>query len=317
MKLGSIFDVEKPKTTVKNHFEYDANGINFVSSGEKNNGVVDKVKENEEYPIYPPGVITVPLKGTVLHANLQQDYFYCAHQIAILSPKKEFKDLDDRQKLFYALAIRQNKYKFNYNRQADRTLEDIVLPDPSHIPEWIYNSSNLASKKKNILNLKSEYRNRELSSHEVPLEKLFEVVYGVNLEQNKLTPSESGINFVSRTEKNNGVSGRVSLLSTVESQKPPAITVAAGGSVGSAFLQIEEFYSGRDLYVLYPKIEMTIAEMLFYCNCIRLNSYRFNYNRQANKTLGKILVPDLGAINKNFTNILNNTIDKNLKLFEL
>ena len=91
MKLGSIFDVVKPKTTVKNLFEYDANGINFVSSGEKNNGVVDKVKENKEYPIYPPGVITVPLKGTVLHANLQQDYFYCAHQIAILSPKKSLK----------------------------------------------------------------------------------------------------------------------------------------------------------------------------------------------------------------------------------
>ena len=109
MKLGSIFDVEKPKTTVKNHFEYDANGINFVSSGEKNNGVVDKVKENKEYQMYPPGVITVPLKGTVLHANLQQDYFYCAHQIAILSPKKEFEDV--AREFFYEIEEKMDDAK--------------------------------------------------------------------------------------------------------------------------------------------------------------------------------------------------------------
>ena len=42
MKLSSIFDIQKPKTTVKNHFEDDRSGINFVSSGEKNNGVSGK-----------------------------------------------------------------------------------------------------------------------------------------------------------------------------------------------------------------------------------------------------------------------------------
>ena len=150
MKLSSIFDIQKPKTTVKNHFEDDRSGINFVSSGEKNNGVSGKVKKNTEYPIYPPGVITVPLKGTVLHACLQQDYFYCAHQIAILTPKKKYKDINDRQKLFYVLAIRHNKYKFNYNRQADRTLGEIELPDPSDISKWIYNNNNIISQIKRL-----------------------------------------------------------------------------------------------------------------------------------------------------------------------
>ena len=38
---------------------------------------------------------------------------------------------------------------------------------------------------------------------------LFEVKYGSNLELNKLERDPAGINFVSRTERNNGVSAKV------------------------------------------------------------------------------------------------------------
>ncbi|RXA12905.1 hypothetical protein EQ902_16220 [Escherichia coli O157:H7] len=44
-----------------------------------------------------------------------------------------------------------------------------------------------------------------------PLSELFDVNYGLNLELNKLEKDSSGINFVSRTSKNNGVSARVKL----------------------------------------------------------------------------------------------------------
>ena len=43
----------------------------------------------------------------------------------------------------------------------------------------------------------------------VRLDSLFEVVYGSNLEFNKLEKSEGGVNFVSRTNNNNGISGKV------------------------------------------------------------------------------------------------------------
>ncbi|EIN9291753.1 restriction endonuclease, partial [Escherichia coli] len=43
------------------------------------------------------------------------------------------------------------------------------------------------------------------------LSELFDVNYGLNLELNKLEKDSSGINFVSRTSKNNGVSARVKL----------------------------------------------------------------------------------------------------------
>lgn len=125
----------------------------------------------------------------------------------------------------------------------------------------------------------------------VELQEIFNVKYGVNLELNKLTLSKDGINFVSRTAKNNGVSAVVEL---VEGKKPieaGVITVSGGGSVLEAFLQPEPFYSGRDLYYLEPKFKLTTAQKLYYCVCIRANKYKYNYGRQANRTLKHLKVP--------------------------
>jgi hypothetical protein len=125
----------------------------------------------------------------------------------------------------------------------------------------------------------------------VPINDLFEVVYGVNLELNKLEQSSDGINFVSRTSTNNGVSAKVNIIEGVKPQPPGTISVSGGGSPCEAFVQLEEYYSGRDLYVLYPKEKFSTEVLTFYCTCIRMNKFRFNYGRQTNRTLPNLLVP--------------------------
>jgi hypothetical protein len=127
------------------------------------------------------------------------------------------------------------------------------------------------------------------------LSTLFDITYGVNLELNKMTVCDKShpeaINFVSRTDKNNGVAAIVKKVDTIIPNPANTISVAGGGSVLASFLQYEPYYSGRDLYVLFPKKPMTEVELLFYCHCIRMNRYKYNYGRQANRTLGKINVP--------------------------
>lgn len=135
----------------------------------------------------------------------------------------------------------------------------------------------------------------------VELQDLFEVKYGVNLELNKLEQVSDGINFVSRTAKNNGVSAVVKELGNVDPIPAGVITVAGGGSVMEAFLQPKPFYSGRDLYYLKPKVEMSDAQKLYYCACIRANKYKYSYGRQANRTLRYINVPSLDEL-PNFLN---------------
>ena len=124
------------------------------------------------------------------------------------------------------------------------------------------------------------------------LSSLFECIYGTNLALNHLDVSKGGINFVSRISHSNGVSTTVEPLDDVEPLDAGLISVAVGGSVLSSFVQFEPFYTGRDVYYLKPKKPMSLKEKLFYCLCIKSNSYRYSYGRQANKTLGLLEVPD-------------------------
>lgn len=126
--------------------------------------------------------------------------------------------------------------------------------------------------------------------------RIFTVKYGVNLELDSLNEaSETGsVNFVSRCISNNGVSAKVEPISGLEPQAAGIISVAGGGSsVLSTYVQEEPFYSGRDLYLLIPKIELSKEAKMFITTIIEKNKYRYSFGRQANKTLPflEILLP--------------------------
>ena len=129
---------------------------------------------------------------------------------------------------------------------------------------------------------------------EFKLSEIFEINYGVNLELNncsECTKNEnSSVNFVARTAENNGVSAHVYKIGDIPPQKRGLITVAAGGSVLSTFLQTEPFYSGRDLYTLESKKKISDEAKLFIVTIIKKNRYKNSYGRQANKTLPDLIL---------------------------
>lgn len=127
------------------------------------------------------------------------------------------------------------------------------------------------------------------------LAEIFDIKYGVNLELNALEVCKDGINFVARTSRNNGVTARVRKIPYVTPIPAGTISVACGGSVMESFLQSSPYYSGRDLFFLTPKTEMSDEVKLFYCHCIRMNKFKYSYGRQANVTLPSLEVPVLSA----------------------
>lgn len=128
----------------------------------------------------------------------------------------------------------------------------------------------------------------------VPVGDIFTVAYGQSLELNALprTSGTTGVNFVSRTRANNGVSARILPPNTVKPSSPGTLTVALGGSVLETFLQPFPYVCGRDVAVLTPKQALSEQELLWFALCIRKNRYRFNYGRQANRTLAQLRIPD-------------------------
>lgn len=134
------------------------------------------------------------------------------------------------------------------------------------------------------------------------IKDLFDYKYGVNLElincQETNKTDENSVNFVARTSVNNGVTARVRIIEGIIPQKAGTLSLAVSGSVLSCFVQIEDYYSGRDLYVLTPKIDLTLEQKLFYAMCINKNAYRYSYGRAANKTFPDIEIPELEECNK-------------------
>ncbi|MDE0471463.1 MAG: restriction endonuclease subunit S [Ekhidna sp.] len=124
---------------------------------------------------------------------------------------------------------------------------------------------------------------------------LFEITYGVNLELVNMSECEmnnpNAIPFVSRTEKNNGISAFVEEEIDINTSPAHTLSVAVSGSVLSTFYQPKKYYTGFHIFILMPKIKMSVIEMLFYAKCINFNKYRYNYGRQANKTLKELLIP--------------------------
>ena len=126
----------------------------------------------------------------------------------------------------------------------------------------------------------------------VEIAALFDVEYGNQLDKNKMIASETGIHFVSRSSSELAIDGRVAPIMGLRPYEAGLITVALGGSVLSAFVQPEEFYTAQNIKVLKPKSPMTFNEKVYYCLAIGANRFRFTcHGREANKTIDKILVP--------------------------
>ena len=75
---------------------------------------------------------------------------------------------------------------------------------------------------------------------------IFHMEHGLNMELINYvqTDSNEGINFISRTSKNNGISAKIFPVKNIEPHEGGVLTCALGGSVLSTFVQEEPFYSG-------------------------------------------------------------------------
>lgn len=192
--------------------------------------------------------------------------------------------------------------RYSYGRKMRRdSISEIMLKLPTDSygnPDWKYMEkyvNNLHRKPLTTKNKKGDVPALDISKwKEFKVSDIFVVKYGVNLELNACVECDAddtnSVNFVARTAENNGVSAHVAQIDDVTPQKAGLISVAGGGSVLSTFLQTEPFYSGRDLYTLDSKDNISNAAKMFIITIIEQNKYKYSYGRQANKTLPDLLL---------------------------
>jgi len=317
-KVSSILTIDNGKGITQEEIEENEGDFTVVQSGEENNGVLGKINKNYckkmGYAMSEEPCLTVARSGSAGFVSFQRYGCVVGDSAKILKLPPEIATIE--RYLFIRTVLMASKFKYAYGRKVteDKYMsDDIELPvvhnsdgtvfidhskqysDMGYVPDW-----DCMEKYIKTLNYKPITTSNPVESHSIDFSgwkkfsigDLFIIKYGVNLELNACEEvtdkNDSNVNFVSRTEDNNGVSSRVTIIEGVEPQKEGVISIAGGGSVLSTFLQKEPFYSGRDLYTLEGKEEISDAAKLFIITIIEQNKYKYSYGRQANKTLPDI-----------------------------
>jgi hypothetical protein len=291
MRLDELFDVSYGNKFDLNKMTRTHSGIAFIGRRGFNQGVSGIVERLKEVDPYPPGLLTVALGGSkVLATFVQQNPFYTAQNVVVLRPLDPSMALRDR--LYYTLCIKANRYRYTaFGREANRTLRTIDVPGV--VPLLGDMTTPVKTMLQAMPNVSVPQDTHDGRSGRV--KEFFEVRYGHSLELNRLQlqSGPDSINFVSRTDRNNGVSARVRTPSGLRPGCPGELTVALGGTPLATFLQPQPFVCGRDVAILSAIEPMSDSEKLWRAMCIRANRYRFSYGRQANRTLGELILPPM------------------------
>ena len=169
-----------------------------------------------------------------------------------------------------------NKYRYNYGRQANRTLRDLLIPDLNSIPFYV---------KKTDLN-QFEGLEKPLVSKKIDLDiekwkwftydNLFDIERGRGPRKNELNGTGK-TPFVTSTDQNNGWTD---FTNATPIHKGNTIGVNRNGSVAEAFFQPLPFCSTEDVHIFTPKFPMSKYTALFLATLIKKEKYRYNYGRK-------------------------------------
>lgn len=102
---------------------------------------------------------------------------------------------------------------------------------------------------------------------------IFEIDSGTKLDKVKMKTYNPTINFVGRSNENNGVTTKVDLIEDLQPYNEGYLTLALGGAyLGSCFIQKEQFYTSQNVAVLIPKENISFYAKQFIATIIFVES---------------------------------------------
>lgn len=279
-KLSELFDVRYGHSLELNRLNRTdrGTGVAFVSRKMGDNGISAYVEPVQGIEPARTGELSCALSGNgVLSTFIQDRPFYTGRDTAILTPKEKF---SPSELIYCCVCIKHNRFRYSYGRQANRTLGEILLPDRSHVPDWVssadvrmYDGANAPMKNEKIVLNPTTWKPFQLSA-------LFDIKKGKRLTKANMKSGETP--FIGAIDHDNGVAHRISGEPIHD-----AITITVvynGAAVAESFYQPTRFLASDDVNVLYPRFKgMTPAIGLFIATILRREKYRFTYGRKWHK----------------------------------
>ncbi|MDD2477079.1 MAG: restriction endonuclease subunit S, partial [Dysgonamonadaceae bacterium] len=200
MKVSELFSLKQGNSfELMNMTKSNTSTVNFVSRASTNNGVTGIVDEIQSYSPFSAGLLTVALSGNgVLSTFVQTKPFYTGFHVMVMEPKRS---MSFNEKLFYAMCIKSNAYRYAWGRQANKTLRILQVPDTT--PQWVNNQKIIpvkSSVEEITLSLNiDQWREFELSGKN----GLFNIERGTRLTKENRLPGE--IPLVTAGFQNQGI----------------------------------------------------------------------------------------------------------------
>lgn len=108
------------------------------------------------------------------------------------------------------------------------------------------------------------------------LKNICKISMGNKMDLANMTTENPAVNFVGRSADNNGVAGKVDFVQGIIPYKAGTMTVALGGSLGSCYLQAEDFYTSQNVSVLEFENNVSKYAKIF-ISCLVMNESKYKY----------------------------------------
>lgn len=309
-EYAKIFDIKNGFYNKKPEASGDGK-IPFIGASDKNHGITDYLTLDEiesssktgdlpnaplEDKLFKPNAVCVTNNGSVGFAYYLDKEFTCSHDVNPLYRKNG--EFNYYTGIFIATVIMYDRYRWGYGRKwrpKRMKFSKIKLPilcdndvpiidankeysDEGYIPDWEYMENFIKKLNYKIPETKNSLVNFSLSLsvenwETFILSELFDTFMGNGIDTSNTTSEEPAYNYVTRNRNNNGV---VDIIDAIEGENPfspGTMTLALGGSyLGSCYIQTKEFYTGQNVGILIPKVEISNYAKLFIATIIRMES---------------------------------------------
>jgi hypothetical protein len=221
-------------------------------------------------------IVSTDGEGSHTYSYVSPVSFVPNSNVAVLIPKRV---MSLREKIYYALCITKNRYRFSYGRKPKgQRLELINIPDEMPASFKKYKFVDVSKIKEPI-----NFRKIALFSQRWGFFKCSDLFDFERGKRNSLNDIHVGTKtpIISAITGNNGLLRFSAENSDFDGQK---ITIGNTGqaSVGVAFYQEDAFIGTNNITILSPKFKINSFIGLFFVSIFSKERYKFSFGRILN-----------------------------------
>lgn len=282
--ITDIFHIKNTHSILKKQIIENSGIYPYVTAKEGNNSVESYISFDMKY-IEEGNSILIGGKTLVISYQ-KNDYFSNdSHNLALY-----LKDNTKRTKniqLFLVASLKSSLsslYTWGDSISKRSIVNDyVLLPSLNGSdPDWFFIDSYMSdieiTTKEYLNDLKHLIKDKKESINlqnwkEFHIYDLFKINSGTKFDRSKMDTSKEVVNFVGRSNFNNGITAKVDIFNNTEPYSEGSLTLALGGAyLGSCFIQTAPFYTSQNVVVLTPKTSITWEAKQFIATAIFIES---------------------------------------------